>query len=40
VPNAGDAFDENDELKDARAAAQLKLVIRKLIDYARMMGDR
>ena len=40
VPNAGEAFDANDELQDARAAAQLKLVVRKLIDYARMMGDR
>jgi chromate reductase, NAD(P)H dehydrogenase (quinone) len=40
VPNAGDAFDASDDLKDARAAAQLKLVLRKLIDYARMMGDR
>jgi chromate reductase, NAD(P)H dehydrogenase (quinone) len=40
IPNAGEAFDMGDELKDARAAAQLKLVVRKLIDYARMMGDR
>jgi len=40
IPNAGEAFDASDELKDARAAAQLKLVLRKLIDYARMMGDR
>jgi len=40
VPNAEQAFDDNDDLKDARAAAQLKLVLRKLIDYARMMGDR
>jgi len=40
IPNAGEAFDVSDELKDARAAAQLKLVLRKLIDYARMMGDR
>jgi chromate reductase, NAD(P)H dehydrogenase (quinone) len=40
IPNAGEAFDVSDELKDARAAAQLKLVVRKLIDYARMMGDR
>src|SRR5262249_61287740 len=38
IPNAGDAFDEMDQLKDARAATQLKLVVRKLIDYARMMG--
>ena len=40
IPNAGEAFDASDELKDARAATQLKLVVRKLIDYARMMGDR
>jgi NAD(P)H-dependent FMN reductase len=40
IPNAGEAFDAGDELKDARAAAQLKLVVRKLVDYARMMGDR
>ena len=40
IPNAGEAFDASDELKDARAAAQLKLVVRRLIDYARMMGDR
>jgi chromate reductase, NAD(P)H dehydrogenase (quinone) len=40
IPNAGEAFDMSDELKDARAAAQLKLVVRKLVDYARMMGDR
>ncbi len=40
IPNAAEAFDASDELKDARAAAQLKLVVRKLIDYARMMGDR
>ena len=40
IPNAGEAFDASDDLKDARAAAQLKLVVRKLIDYARMMGDR
>ena len=40
IPNAGEAFDVSDELKDARAAAQLKLVVRKLVDYARMMGDR
>jgi NAD(P)H-dependent FMN reductase len=40
IPNAGEAFDASDELKDPRAAAQLKLVVRKLVDYARMMGDR
>jgi chromate reductase, NAD(P)H dehydrogenase (quinone) len=40
IPNAGEAFDVSDELKDARASTQLKLVVRKLVDYARMMGDR
>jgi NAD(P)H-dependent FMN reductase len=38
VPNAADAFDERDELRDERAAAQLKLVVRKLVDYAQMFG--
>jgi NAD(P)H-dependent FMN reductase len=38
VPNAADAFDEMDGLRDARAADQLKLVVRRLIDYARMIG--
>jgi len=40
IPNAAEAFDASDDLKDTRAATQLKLVVRKLIDYARMMGDR
>ena len=34
VPNAADAFDEMDELKDKRLADQLKVVVRKLIDMA------
>jgi NAD(P)H-dependent FMN reductase len=38
VPNAADAFDEADRLKDARLADQLKLVTRRLIEYARMLG--
>jgi len=38
VPNANDAFDEMDQLKDTRAAAQLKTVVQKLIEYARMLG--
>jgi chromate reductase, NAD(P)H dehydrogenase (quinone) len=38
VPNATEAFDDMDQLKDTRAAAQLKLVVRKLIDYARLVG--
>jgi NAD(P)H-dependent FMN reductase len=38
VPNAAQAFDEMDGLRDARAAEQLKLVARRLIDYARMIG--
>jgi len=36
VPNAEQAFDEMDELKDARAAAQLKTVVRKLLEYVAM----
>ena len=39
VPNAADAFDEADQLKDTRAAEQLKLVARRLIEYARMLGE-
>jgi chromate reductase, NAD(P)H dehydrogenase (quinone) len=38
IPNAADAFDEMDGLRDTRAAAQLKLVVRRLIDYARMIA--
>ena len=38
VPNAADAFGERDELKDERAAAQLKLVLRRLVDYVQMLG--
>jgi len=38
VPNAEQAFDEMDELKDARAAGQLKLVIRKLVDTAKLLA--
>src|SRR5256714_14455787 len=38
VPNAEQVFDEMDELKDARAAGQLKLVIRKLVDTAKLLA--
>jgi NAD(P)H-dependent FMN reductase len=38
VPNAEQAFDERDGLKDARAAAQLKLVVRKLVDTAKLLA--
>lgn len=38
VPNADQAFDEMDQLTDARAAGQLKTVVRRLVDYARMLG--
>jgi NAD(P)H-dependent FMN reductase len=38
IPNAEHAFDERDELTDTRAAGQLKLVARRLIDYVRMLG--
>ena len=34
VPNAEQAFDEMDDLKDERAANQLKGVVRKLVDTA------
>jgi chromate reductase, NAD(P)H dehydrogenase (quinone) len=38
VPNAEQAFDEMDTLKDPRTAEQLKLVVRKLVDTARLMA--
>jgi len=38
VPSAADAFGERDELKDERASAQLKLVLRRLVDYVQMLG--
>src|SRR5439155_8883258 len=38
VPNAAEAFDENGELKDRRAATQLKIVVRRLIDYVQMLS--
>jgi chromate reductase, NAD(P)H dehydrogenase (quinone) len=38
VPNAEQAFDEMDELRDARAAGQLKLVVRKLVDTAKLLA--
>lgn len=38
VANAEQAFDDIDGLKDARAAGELKLVVRKLIDTAMMLG--
>jgi NAD(P)H-dependent FMN reductase len=37
IPNAATAFDEMDQLKDASAAAQLKTVARRLVDYARLL---
>jgi NAD(P)H-dependent FMN reductase len=38
IPNAGEAFDDRDELADARAAGQLKLVLKKLIETTRLLG--
>jgi chromate reductase len=38
VPNAEHAFDDMDELTDVRAADQLKVVVRKLVDTARLMA--
>ena len=38
IPNAEQAFNEDDELADSRAATQLKLVVRKLVEYARVYG--
>jgi len=37
IPNAERAFDEMDQLTDARAATQLKLVVRRLVDYAKLI---
>jgi chromate reductase, NAD(P)H dehydrogenase (quinone) len=37
VPNAETAFDDMDQLTDARAATQLKAVARRLVDFARML---
>ena len=37
IPNAASAFDEMDQLTDARAATQLKTVARRLVDYARLL---
>jgi chromate reductase, NAD(P)H dehydrogenase (quinone) len=38
VPNAEQAFDEMDAFRDPRATEQLKLVVRKLVDTARLMA--
>ena len=38
VPNAEHAFDDMDQLTDARAADQLKILVRKLVDTARLMA--
>jgi NAD(P)H-dependent FMN reductase len=38
VPNAEQAFDEMDELRDASVARELKAVVRKLVDTARMLA--
>ena len=40
VPNAEQAFDDMDELKDARAATQLKTVVRKLVDTAKLLAGQ
>src|SRR5271157_2840555 len=40
VPNAGEAFDDMDELRDARAAGDLKIMVRRFIDAARLMTGR
>jgi chromate reductase len=37
IPNAASAFDEMDQLTAAAAAAQLKTVARRLVDYARLL---
>ena len=40
VSNAAQAFDDMDDLRDARAAGELKLVVRKLIEAAKLMIGR
>ena len=40
VTNAEQAFDDMDELRDASAAAELKLVVRRLIDAAKLFARR
>ncbi len=40
VANADQAFDEMDELTDPRAAGELKLLVHKLIEAARLMVRR
>jgi chromate reductase len=40
VPNAAQAFDDMDELRDARAAGDLKIVVRKLIDAAKLLAGK
>jgi chromate reductase, NAD(P)H dehydrogenase (quinone) len=39
VPNAEQAFDDMDELRDARAADDLKIVVRKLIEVAKLLAS-
>jgi chromate reductase, NAD(P)H dehydrogenase (quinone) len=38
VPDAEQAFDSMDELRDVHAAEQLKLVVRRLVDTARLLA--
>jgi chromate reductase len=38
VANAADAFDDMGGLKDQRLAEQLRIVVRQLVEYARMLG--
>jgi NAD(P)H-dependent FMN reductase len=40
VANAAQIFDEMDELRDVRVAGELRAVIRKLIDAARLLAGR
>ena len=38
VPNAADAFDDMDNLKDERVAAALKSLARRLVDVTRALA--
>jgi NAD(P)H-dependent FMN reductase len=37
VPNAGEAFDDMDQLQDPRTAGELKTLVRRLVEYAHLL---
>ena len=40
VPNAEQAFDDMDQLRDSRAAGELKTLLRKLVETARLLAGK